>query len=78
MEKDFLQLKREREKFAEENRNLKEGNEKLKDELVEANLLAEDLENERLKLEREFKRLQFFFSLIGSTVNITRERQVQI
>ncbi|CAJ0932385.1 unnamed protein product, partial [Mesorhabditis belari] len=58
LEKDFLQLKKEREKFADENRHLKENNEKLKDEVAEANLLAEDLENERIKLEREYKRFQ--------------------
>ncbi|CAJ0586958.1 unnamed protein product, partial [Mesorhabditis spiculigera] len=58
LEKDFIQMKRERDKLAEESRLHKDSVEKLKDELASAHLTAEDLENERIRLEREYRKFK--------------------
>lgn len=58
IQRDFSQLKREKEKLADECSNLRETLEGLRDELNMTHLLCEDLEEERAKLDKEYRRFK--------------------
>lgn len=56
LEKDCMGLRKEREKHQEEIANLQQSVDDARGQLNEANALCEHLEEERIKLEREYKR----------------------
>ncbi|KIH51062.1 hypothetical protein ANCDUO_18855 [Ancylostoma duodenale] len=56
LEKDLQSAKKEADKAREETQRMQETVEELRGQLTESKLLVEDLEEERIKLERQFKR----------------------
>uniref|UniRef100_A0A1I7WRL9 LisH domain-containing protein n=1 Tax=Heterorhabditis bacteriophora TaxID=37862 RepID=A0A1I7WRL9_HETBA len=58
VQKDLIAAKKEAEKAKEEVLRIRESAEDLKGQLTESKLLVEDLEEERIKLERQFKRFK--------------------
>ncbi|KAK6737291.1 hypothetical protein RB195_019780 [Necator americanus] len=58
IEKDLQSAKKEADKAREETQRMQEAVEELRGQLTESKLLVEDLEEERIKLERQFKRFK--------------------
>ncbi|RCN35857.1 hypothetical protein ANCCAN_14089 [Ancylostoma caninum] len=58
LEKDLQSAKKEADKAREETQRMQETVEELRGQLTESKLLVEDLEEERIKLERQFKRFK--------------------
>ncbi|VDD85196.1 unnamed protein product [Enterobius vermicularis] len=58
LEKDFVGLRREKEKLRDEVSDLQRDLSETKDKLTDANLLCENLEEDRMKLEREYKKFR--------------------
>lgn len=56
LEKDLQTAKKDAEKAREESARQRDMVEDLRGQLAESKLLIEDLEDERIKLERQFKR----------------------
>lgn len=57
LEKDSRALAKERERLIDDTNRSQQTVNQLRDELIDAKILAEQLEEERLKVEREFRRL---------------------
>lgn len=69
LEKDLQSAKKDADKAREETQRMQETVEELRGQLTESKLLVEDLEEERIKLERQFKRYTLTWVIVYPTVD---------